>query len=304
MTDSNPRAAPMPRWLGVTLILLIAVAFSSNHIAARLAFDHGVNVLTAVVVRSIGTAVFVALLLRVSGTPMSIPAGSRVRVVIIGLLLVGQSYCLYSAIARLPVALGLLAFNTFPFVLGLVSWFDGGERPSRRTWLAMTAALIGLALALDAPGKLTGTGADISLAGVAFAFGASLFFALVLHLTTQWLPNMDGRVRSMSTMAIVAVVTLSAGFVTQGLAWPVDAFGWLGLVLLTLFYGTAITSLFVVLPRMGAVNNAAIMNFEPVSALVLAWLLLGQAIAPIQIVGVLVVITAIVAMSLAPPRSR
>lgn len=291
-------AAPMPRWLGVGLLLFIAVMFSSNHIAARLAFDHGVNVLTAVVVRSVGTALFVLLLLGIAGARWSIPARSRGHVLLIGLLLVGQSYCLYSAIARLPVALGLLAFNTFPFVLGLVSWLAGGERPSRRTWLAMGVALIGLALALDVPGKLVGRGTDISIAGIAYAFGASLFFALVLHLTTQWLPAMDGRVRSMATMAVVAVVTLSTGVATQGLAWPADGLGWLGLALLTFFYGTAITSMFVVLPRLGAVNNAAIMNFEPVSALILAWLLLGQAIAPIQLLGVLLVIGAIIVMSL------
>ena len=40
----------LPRWLGVSLLLLIAVTFASNHVAARLAFDHGANVTTAVAV--------------------------------------------------------------------------------------------------------------------------------------------------------------------------------------------------------------------------------------------------------------
>jgi hypothetical protein len=52
--------------------------------------------------------------------------------------------------------------------------------------------------------------------------------------------------------------------------------GW-GLVLLTLLYGTAFTIMFTVLPRLGVVGNSAIMNVEPVFALVLAWAGAGPA---------------------------
>ena len=48
--------------------------------------------------------------------------------------------------------------------------------------------------------------------------------------------------------------------------------------------------------RLGVVGNSAIMNVEPVFALVLGWLLLGQAIAPIQVVGALVVVGAVMVL--------
>jgi drug/metabolite transporter (DMT)-like permease len=44
------------------------------------------------------------------------------------------------------------------------------------------------------------------------------------------------------------------------------------------------------------VNNAAVLNFEPIAVLVLAWPILGQAVAPLQIVGAFVVVGAIVWM--------
>ena len=53
----------------------------------------------------------------------------------------------------------------------------------------------------------------------------------------------------------------------------------------------------VVLPRIGVVNNAAALNFEPVAVLVMAWVLLGQGMAPLQIFGSAIVIGAIVALS-------
>jgi hypothetical protein len=58
----------MPRWAGLALVAGIAVVFASNHVAARLAFDHGTSVTTAVAVRSAATALAVWALLRATGT--------------------------------------------------------------------------------------------------------------------------------------------------------------------------------------------------------------------------------------------
>ena len=77
---------------------------------------------------------------------------------------------------------------------------------------------------------------------------------------------------------------------------PADGTGWIALALLTVFYGTAITSLFVVLPKLGAVNNMAILNFEPIAVLGMAWAVLGQAVGPLQVLGAFIVIGAIVWM--------
>ena len=72
----------------------------------------------------------------------------------------------------------------------------------------------------------------------------------------------------------------------------------MGLALLTVLYGTGITILFTALPRLGVVGNSAIMNVEPVFALILAWLVLGQAVAPVQVAGALVVVGAVIWLGL------
>ena len=46
------------------------------------------------------------------------------------------------------------------------------------------------------------------------------------------------------------------------------------------------------------VRISAIMNVEPVFALVLAWLLLDQAVAPVQVLGALLVVGAVMALGL------
>jgi drug/metabolite transporter (DMT)-like permease len=288
----------IPRWAGIALLLVIAAVFGSNHIAARIAFDHGTNVTTAVAFRSTGTALIVLLLLLFTNTSLKIGQKTFGQSVLIGLLVAVQSYCLYSAVALIPVALALLVFQTFPMLLSLISWLGGGERPSRRVLLAMPVALLGLALALDVYGKsgdIAGRWAEVG-AGVLWALGASISFATAFFLITRWLGSMDGRLRSFLFMSVVAVVTLAAGTLADAFVLPKDNTGWIALALLTVFYGTAITSTFVLLPKLGAVNNAAVLNFEPIAVLGLAWLILDQSVAPLQILGAFIVVGSIVWM--------
>lgn len=295
------QAKPIARWAAVLILLGIAASFGSNNVSARVAFEHGTSVSTAVAVRSIFTALVMLLLIRVQGVSLALPAAARSRAALIGALLAAQSFCLYSAVARIPVALALLAFSTFPMMLSLIAWAFGGEAPTRRALVAMPLALLGLALALDVVGlggSIAGRWAEIGT-GVGFALGAGLSWALILYLTVRWLQDVDGRVRTLLTMCIAAAIVLIAGATTGDLALPDVPAGWAGLALLCGFYGAAITALFIVLPRIGAVNNAVVLNFEPIVVLALAWVLLGQSVAPRQIVGAFVVVGAIVYLNVA-----
>jgi hypothetical protein len=71
-----------------------------------------------------------------------------------------------------------------------------------------------------------------------------------------------------------------------------------GVLGLTFLYGTAFTIMFTVLPKLGVVGNSAIMNIEPIFALVLAWAILGQTIAPVQVAGGLVVVATVMWLGL------
>jgi hypothetical protein len=52
-------------------LLLIALLMGANHVAARIAFDHGVDVATAVAVRSVATALVVGLLIVAQRVPVA-----------------------------------------------------------------------------------------------------------------------------------------------------------------------------------------------------------------------------------------
>jgi drug/metabolite transporter (DMT)-like permease len=282
--------------LAIPLLMFLASVFAANHIAARVAFDHGTSIAAAVTVRSGVTALAIVALLRLQSVSMALPRATLLRGLGIGLLVSVQSYCLYSAVAIIPVALALLAFNTFPMLFVLITWLAGGENPGRRALVAMPLALFGLVLALDILGTLqamAGRWAEIGV-GVSWALGSAASFACVLFLTTRHLKEVDGRVRTLLTMGTTAVVVGLAGAATDSLALPVDATGWMGLALLTVLYGSAITAIFTVVPRLKSPSNTAALNFEPIAALILGWAILGQTVAPRQMVGALIVVGAVI----------
>ena len=288
--------------------MLVSATLACNHVAARVAFEHGANVTTAVAVRSGGAALFTLVTLWLAGVGMRLAPALRGRALVVGLFFAAQSYCLYSAIAVIPVALALLMFNIFPILLVLLAW-GTGERPGMRAFVVMPVALLGLALALDVAGLSSGRGFDFAGrwqqigVGVLWAIGAAVSMAGGMFLTNRWLGGMDGRLRTLTTTSVVSVVMIAQGTLGSGFALPVDATGWIALVALTALYTAGFTLMFVLLPRSGAASNTAALNFEPIAALILAWLLLGQTIAPLQIGGALIVIGAIIVLGLPKRRS-
>lgn len=296
-------------------LMFTATIFGANHVAARVAFDHGLGVSTAVAVRSLATALVVGLLvwrawarggLRLHYTPRQ----AKVMVAI-ALLVALQSLTLYGAVARIPVALALLTFNLYS--LSAVVWSRAlyGGRVSRHVLLTMPVMFAGLALALDVMGAASGLGArgqwDVMGEGVLLALVAAFSFGLVLALTQHEVAALDGRVRSAFTMLVVGLLALAGALLwpaMQGgdvgsLQWPHGddaAAGWWGLLFLALFYGSAFTIMFTILPRLGAVGNSPIMNIEPVMALFMAWLVLGQAVGPMQLAGAVLVVGCVMSL--------
>jgi len=299
MTSSPTRALSAAAF---ATLLLIALLMGANHVAARLAFNDGVSVPTAVMVRSVITALVVGLMLLTQRVPLALTPRQRKALPAIGLLIAVQSMCLYAAVARLPVALALLVFNSYPLATALWARLLYRHRPERALLMAMPVILLGLLLALDVLGASSGLGTagqwrSLGL-GVGYALGASLSFGLALVLTQHEAGGLDGRLRTFTTMALVGLLAGAGALASGGFAWPSHASGWWGLVLLTLLYGTGITLLFTVLPRLGVVGNSAIMNVEPIFALVLAWAVLGQTVTPVQLLGSLLVVGAVIWLGL------
>jgi probable blue pigment (indigoidine) exporter len=94
-------------------------------------------------------------------------------------------------------------------------------------------------------------------------------------------------------LATTAAIFVAVSVAAQGFRWPATEAGWIGLTGLTLGYSFGIIGLFLVLPRLGAVQTAFVLNLEPVAVAGIAWLALGEALTSLQIAGAVIVVATV-----------
>ena len=293
---------PFPRHIAVLILLCMGCAFAGNHVAARVAFDDGAGVLLAILMRSGGTLLVLAAMVLWQRQSLRLPAGAWRWQLLLGLLITAQSLCLYSAVARVPVAVALLVANIFPIILALLTWALGGARPTARTTALMGLILVGLVFVLDVPGRLSvdaGVGPQWLL-GVGLAFCAATVFACALWITDHKLSQVRGSVRSLLTIFIVfSSVNLAGltGALPGGLNLPATSTGWLALATLVVLYGTGFIVLFISVPRLDMPRNAPVMNIEPLATLLMGWIVLDQMLSAGQVLGGVIVVTGIVLLT-------
>ena len=284
--------AKLPLRLGIGILIFAATCFASNHLAARIAFDHGASVPFAITMRATMTALVLIAMMRLQGVALALPPGLRMPALAAGVLIAAQSYCLYSAVAIIPPALALLVFQTSPMLYLLLSWALGREAPRWSALPPMLLALAGLALALDLRLEQLEARWNEVGTGVLWAFASGASMAVVYTLNAGVLKPLDGRLRTFAMTSVTAVLVLAGGAAAGRHAVPADAAGWTGVVCLTIFYCIAMISLFLVLPRVPAASTAAL-NFEPIALLGLGWVFLGHSLTPLQILGAFLTVGAI-----------
>ncbi|WP_394061602.1 EamA family transporter [Alcaligenes sp. WGS1538] len=298
-----PASAPslLPRHLAIALLLLLGSSFAGNHIAAKVALDHGAGLIITVISRSASATLALGLLLIWQRQALRVPRRYLGWQLLLGALITTQCMLIYSSIARIPVALALLVANMYPILLALLTWVLGGHRPGRKTLIIMLVILAGLLLALDAPSLLAGATLDADwLLGVACGLSTALVFAIGLWVTENKLSSLPGAVRSFCTISqtLVLLIVLSPlGLLPGGSSLPQSPMGWLALAVVCLLYTAGFVTLFVMAPRLNLSRNAPFLNIEPVASLLLGWFILQQTLNPTQLLGGAVVLSGIVLLA-------
>lgn len=295
----QPASLFFSRPLAIALLVMSATLFAGNHIGARFAFDNGAGLLLAVLARSFLSLIFMLSIVKVRKASMLIPAHLVKWQLLLGFLIAAQSLLLYSAITLIPVAMALLLVNTWPMMFIVANWVTGKTKPNTKMFVLLIVILIGLIFVLDI--DLSAPVSRNWLLGVGFGIASAVFLATTMWVTQYQLASIAGSVRSSYIMMVVVASMLVAGFlgvVPGGLDLPINATGWAGLGALAVLYGIAVTTLFVLTPKLDMARNSPILNFEPVASLFLGYLFLGQFLNTMQLIGGAIVVLGIMAIGL------
>jgi drug/metabolite transporter (DMT)-like permease len=288
--------SPPRRWIAPAGLVASAAILACGHVFARLAFSHGVNVITAATVRSVFASALLVLLLRLRNTPI-LPLSREGRLaLLLGLFVAGQTALVQAAVLLMPVTLAILVFYTYPFLIGVTSSLLGTDRLTAPMFLALAVAFGGLALVL-------GIGREsVTLLGVLSGLGASVCFTAALVLTPRVAPTLNAPLRTFLMISTAAVIFVAAAAATGEFRLPTDGSAQFGLAGLVVCYAVGIILLFLCLPAMGPAQTAVILNTEPVFVALVAWGALGERLTPLQILGGVVVVGAVMWYQVAKAR--
>jgi drug/metabolite transporter (DMT)-like permease len=218
----------------------------------------------------------------------------------------GCQLCYFNAVAHMEVSSALLLEYTSPVAVVLWLWARHGQRPGPRTIAGAALSALGLVGVLDLV-----AGTQVSLVGVLWALGAMVGAAIYFVLSAADDTGLPPIVLAASGLTVGALGLLLAGAVgivpmavsTAPVTYRDTTMPWwlpialLGLVTCALAYCAGIAAS----RRLGPRLASFVSLFEVLSALVFAWLLLGELPRPVQLAGGLLVLAGVITVRSGEP---
>lgn len=270
-----------------------AALWAVSAVVARLLFDDGVDPVELTESRALIAAVGFALLPASWRHPES-PRPVVLLALGVALALVNATY--YVAVSRIPVAVALVIQYTAPALI--VGWTSlrTRRRPAPEVATALLAALVGVVLVVDLPGSVFG---DVDSIGTVVAIASAVFFASYIVLAERAAAHY-GSSGAMFRGFVVATVLWAAYQAPQGVPTQLLERSNMPEVLYVGLAGTLLPFLLFAwgLQRVRAERASIAATLEPVVAALVAWVWLGQALSPVQVLGGVLVVGAVLSLRL------
>lgn len=284
---------------GLLFCLASGAAFGAMAVFGKLAYDEGATVGTLLAIRF----TLAATLFWLGGAARALRTLDRGDIA--GGLALGacgyalQAGCYFAALSRIDASLLSLLLYTFPAMVAIAAVALGRERLTGQRALALVLASGGGALVVAGAGAgaLDPLGAALGLAA------ATVYSAYILVSD-----GISRRVPPLVLAALVctgAAVSLCVGSVLLGELRPgalsAAGWGWIACLAVVSTVG-AISLFFAGLRRVGPTTAAILATVEPLVTVLLAFMIFGETLGPVQLLGGLLVVCAVIALNVRRPE--
>jgi len=268
------------------MAVLSAVCYGAALPLSRLAYDHGSNPLTILTLRFLAIALLMSAWLLVTRTSLSVSMRGLLAGALVGVCFVSVSGGTLASVSYIPVNLAVLVFYTHPMMTLLIVSAMERRRPRVAELTAVSLALFGVGLAMQVSFE------KLNAAGVGFALLAAVGATTTFVVAARALPELGTKLMSWyaCSVAFLGGAALTLGF--DAVAIPDTAFG-IGLIAAIMaIFTIAVLAMFVGVRRIGPVRAATLLCLEPVTAIFVAVLVLGEQLKPGQWIGAALVAVA------------
>lgn len=209
-----------------------------------------------------------------------------------GMAIVGNWVLLFASYSRASIAIGTAVYNVQPFILvGLAALFLGEKITLPKvTWLSV--AFLGMLAIVSAHGAGQG-GGGAYLLGIALALGAAFLYAiaaLIIKRLSGTPPHLIALIQ-VATGALLLAPWVKLG----GLPGEVPALA--SLVTLGMVHtGLMYVLLYSAIQRLPTALTGALSFIYPIAAILVDWVAFGHRLAPLQWLGVALILLAAAGM--------
>ena len=277
------------------MVVVSAVSFGTLSIFAKVAYNNGLGTVQLLAFRFGLAAVGMLVLSFVVGqSPIRLTRRQAATLVIVGgVLYTLQALTYFIALRTLPASLCVLIVYIYPSLVVIAAWLFLRRRVSRWHVGALIASFAGVILLVG--------GAHFQLGvGLIFALAAPLMYTTFILISERVMAAVPPVAASAVMMSGTAVVLCAIALVQGQLVLPVTPQAWAISVGIAIVPTMIAVSLFLAgLPRVGAARASLISTLELVVTVSLAILLLGDRFTPLEAIGGVLVLGAVVVVQAA-----
>ena len=274
---------------GLAVCMLAEISFATNGIGSKKLGDLGVETHSILFWRfSLASLIFAAFLL-LGRQSFRVSRRDAVTGVLCGLCFSGSALTLYTAFTMMATGLACTLLFVYPFMTMAIMAAFFRERTSFDTIVAACVAFGGTAI-ISAKG-----GGGANAVGVAYVMASALSYALYLVVFSARKPSMGAFRMSLFTTLVSSLAIAAHGYATGNGIMPIRSPAMLGYELFLAIVPTVVSVYFTVeaLKYLGATLTGILGCMEPMGAVVIGILLLGETFTPLMALGSFMILSSV-----------
>jgi len=265
------------------------VGFGTLGIFSRLIYDEGGAKFTLLVLRFCGASLVLVAFALLRRGPL--PSGRDAALsVLLGLPVLAATFCLFAGFEQASPGLVTLLFYIYPLIVTVAARALFSEELTRWRTTLLGIGMAGIALTVGIPHSATA-------AGIAWGLAAGVCTAVFILGSRHVMSRSVDSVQFVALAYGGATITLVPLAAVVGVSWPPAGAVGYGLCLIVLSTVVPVLLFYFAVRRIGAGAAARLATIEPLTAVVLSYIVLSDSLTASQIAGGAVVLTSVILLA-------
>ena len=275
-----------------------ALAIGLMPSAAKIAYQEGANPLAAIVLRSLIGFLGIGLYMVIRQQKFRIGWPAIRFSSLTGITQAFNSLGIMGSIAYIDINVAALIIFCFPFWVAIYNHFSGTSKLTPAIFSCFAVALIGLGLALGLEiGNLSIPGLSLALLGM---FSMAVMIIIVAHSATKIGPVTANFFMTGWTFLYFLLIALIAPALEllEPASFPVTSKGWIAILGTGASFSLGYVLFFLGAAIIGTTRASILSISEPIMIILVAIVLVGEWLTPVQWLGVVIVVGSLLVLEL------